>query len=78
VGVVNVPIVKYSVVWWNSLHQGPTISKLAKPSITLDMAWPLYTLLLGFVLYFAAVMCDRLRSEILRRERNASWLESIS
>jgi len=75
VGVVNVPIVKYSVVWWNSLHQGATISKLAKPSITLDMAWPLYTLLLGFVLYFAAVTCDRLRTEILRRERNASWLE---
>jgi heme exporter protein C len=74
VGVVNVPIVKYSVVWWNSLHQGPTISKLDTPSITLSMGWPLYTLLLGFMLYFAAVLCDRLRSEILKRERNASWL----
>jgi heme exporter protein C len=38
------------------------------------MAWPLYTMLLGFMLYFAAVLCDRVRSEILRRERNASWL----
>lgn len=74
VGVVNVPIVKYSVVWWNSLHQGPTISKLDTPSITLSMGWPLYTLLLGFMLYFAAVLCDRVRSEILKRERNASWL----
>jgi heme exporter protein C len=74
VGVVNVPIVKYSVVWWNSLHQAPTISKLGKPSIELSMAWPLYTMLLGFMLYFAAVLCDRVRSEILRRERNASWL----
>lgn len=74
VGVVNVPIVKYSVVWWNSLHQGPTISKLDTPSITLSMGWPLYTLLLGFMLYFAAVLCDRVRTEILKRERNASWL----
>ena len=74
VGVVNVPIVKYSVVWWNSLHQAPTISKLGKPAIALSMAWPLYTMLLGFMLYFAAVLCDRVRSEILRRERNAAWL----
>lgn len=75
VGVVNVPIVKYSVVWWNSLHQGPSISKLSAPSITLSMAWPMLIMLLGFVLYFAAVMCDRLRTEILKRERNAGWLD---
>lgn len=74
VGVVNVPIVKYSVVWWNSLHQAPTISKIDQPSITLSMGWPLYVMVLGFMLYFGAVLCDRLRSEILRRERNASWL----
>jgi heme exporter protein C len=74
VGVVNVPIVKYSVVWWNSLHQGPSISKLAAPSIVGSMLWPLLTMMLAFVLYFGAVLCDRLRGEILRRERNASWL----
>ncbi|MBL8270197.1 heme ABC transporter permease [Steroidobacter sp.] len=74
VGVVNVPIVKYSVVWWNSLHQGPSISKLAAPSIEGSMLWPLLVMLLAFALYFGAVLCDRLRGEILRRERNASWL----
>jgi heme exporter protein C len=74
VGVVNVPIVKYSVTWWNSLHQGPTISKLGTPSITLSMGWPLYVMVFGFMLYFGAVLCDRLRSEILRRERNAAWV----
>ena len=79
VGVVNVPIVKYSVVWWNSLHQGPSISKLAAPSIEGSMLWPLLIMMLAFVLYFGAVLCDRLRGEILRRERNASWLsESLS
>ena len=74
VGVVNVPIVKYSVVWWNSLHQGPSISKLAAPSIEGSMLWPLLIMILAFWLYFGAVLCDRLRGEILRRERNASWL----
>jgi len=74
VGVVNVPIVKYSVVWWNSLHQGPSISKLAAPSIEGSMLWPLLVMMLAFMLYFGAVLCDRLRAEILRRERNASWL----
>lgn len=74
VGVVNVPIVKYSVVWWNSLHQGPSISKLAAPSIEGSMLWPLLIMMLAFFLFFGAVLCDRLRGEILRRERNASWL----
>jgi heme exporter protein C len=74
VGVINVPIVKYSVVWWNSLHQAPSISKLSAPSIDSSMLWPLLLMMLGFVLYFAAVLCDRIRSEILKRERNASWL----
>lgn len=79
VGVVNVPIVKYSVVWWNSLHQGPSISKLAAPSIEGSMLWPLVIMMLAFVLFFGAVLCDRVRGEILRRERNASWLsESLS
>ncbi len=79
VGVVNVPIVKYSVVWWNSLHQGPSISKIAAPSIAGSMLWPLLVMLLAFGLYVGAVVCDRLRAEILRRERNASWLsESLA
>lgn len=74
VGVVNVPIVKYSVVWWNSLHQGPSISKFAKPSIDASMLWPLLVMLVAFILYFLAILCDRVRAEILKRERDAKWL----
>jgi heme exporter protein C len=70
--------VKYSVVWWNSLHQAPTISKLGRPAIELSMGWPLYVMLLGFMFYFGAYLCDALRSEILKRERNASWLTGVS
>jgi heme exporter protein C len=75
VGVVNLPIIHYSVYWWNTLHQGATITKLGKPSITGDMLWPLLVMLAGFTLYYLGVLMTRLRAEILRRERDASWLQ---
>jgi heme exporter protein C len=75
VGSVNVPIVHYSVTWWNSLHQGASILKLDKPSIDSSMLTPMFVMLIAFALFFAAVTCDRLRSEILKRERNPSWLQ---
>ncbi len=74
VGVINLPIIHYSVYWWNTLHQGATITKFGKPSITFDMLWPLLTMFLGFTLYFGAVLMTRLRGEVIRRERDASWL----
>ena len=76
VGSVNVPIVKYSVDWWNSLHQGASVLKFGKPSIDSSMLMPLFVMFGAFALFVAAVACDRLRAEILRRERNASWLPS--
>src|SRR5262245_3050124 len=76
VGVVNLPIIHYSVYWWNTLHQGSTLTKLGKPSMTGDMLWPLLTMLLAFTLYFAAILLLRLRAEILLRERDASWLKA--
>jgi heme exporter protein C len=74
VGVINLPIIHYSVYWWNTLHQGATITKIGKPSITGDMLWPLLAMFLGFTLYFGAVLMVRLRAEVIRRERNAAWL----
>lgn len=76
VGVVNLPIIHYSVYWWNTLHQPSTLTRLGKPTMTADMLWPLLTMLVAFTLYFAAVLMVRLRAEILRRERNASWLKA--
>ncbi len=77
VGVVNVPIIHFSVEWWQSLHQGPTISKFGAPSITTDMLTPLLVMIVGYTLYFAAVLFVRLRSEILVRERNAQWVREL-
>jgi heme exporter protein C len=74
VGVVNVPIIHYSVVWWNSLHQGPSVMQLAEPTIALSMLIPLLVMLLGFTTLFAALLLVRLRAEILNRERAASWI----
>ncbi len=74
VGVVNLPIIHYSVYWWNTLHQPATLTKLGKPSMSGDMLWPLLAMLLGFTLYYGAVLLIRLRAEILKRERDAAWL----
>lgn len=74
VGLVNIPIIKYSVVWWNSLHQGTTLSMFGKSSIDPSMVAPLVVMIFAFILYFGAVLCDGLCAEILRRERNAQWL----
>ena len=74
VGSVNVPVVKYSVVWWNSLHQGSTVLNFGKPAMDRSMLWPFYVAMLGIVLYIGGVVCVRLRAEILRRERHANWL----
>lgn len=74
VGVVNVPIVKFSVDWWNSLHQGATILKLGKPSIPIDMLWPLLMTLAGFYLLFGAALLRRMQNQLLMREKNARWV----
>ena len=79
VGIVNVPIIRFSVDWWNSIHQAPSVMKLDRPSMPADMLIPLLLMLLGFTLYFVAVLLVRLRAEILRRERTANWIrEALS
>jgi len=73
VGFVNVPIVHYSVEWWNTLHQGPTITKFDKPSIHVSMLWPLLSAALGFTVFFFAVLLQRVQNELLWRERGNPW-----
>jgi heme exporter protein C len=77
VGVINLPIIHYSVIWWSSLHQGPSIKKLDSPSIVGDMLWPLLTLILAFTLFFAAVLLYRVKAEVLEREKNARWVRDL-
>jgi heme exporter protein C len=74
VGVINLPIIHYSVDWWNSLHQGHTVLKFGKASMPSSMLVPLLLMMLAFTLYFAAILLVRARGEVLRRERSARWI----
>ena len=77
VGAVDIPIIHYSVNWWNTLHQGSTLLKLAKPSIAPDMMWPLLATMAAFFVYFTAVMLMRARNEILQREASTEWVKKL-
>ena len=78
VGVINLPIIHYSVDWWNSLHQGHTLLKFGKASMPASMLVPLLLMMLAFMLYFGAIMLMRARGEVLRRERSARWINEAT
>ncbi|SNS33457.1 heme exporter protein C [Pseudomonas japonica] len=74
VGVINIPIIKYSVEWWNTLHQGSTFTLTEKPAMPAEMWLPLLLTVLGFYCFFGAVLLLRMRLEVLKREARASWV----
>jgi heme exporter protein C len=74
VGVINIPIIKYSVEWWNTLHQTATISKLDKPSAPMSMVIPLLTSMLGMAGYIGTVTLIRLKNELLKRDAHRPWV----
>jgi len=78
VGVVNIPIIHYSVEWWNTLHQGPTVTKFDAPSIALGMLLPLLVMTLAFMTYFAAVVLLRARCDIIEAEANSGWVRELA
>ncbi len=77
VGVINLPIIHYSVIWWNTLHQGPTISKWDTPSIAPAMLYPLLSMLVAFMLFYALILMLRMRQQILLREIKSSWVKEL-
>jgi heme exporter protein C len=77
VGAVNVPIIHFSVEWWSSLHQGPTLVREGGPAIEPAMLYPLLAMILGFSLLFGALLLSRVRTEVLYRERRARWVQTL-
>ncbi len=77
VGVVNIPIIHYSVEWWNTLHQGPTVTKMDKPSIHISMLIPLLTMAVAFKFYYVIAVLQRARLELLQRERTSAWVKKL-
>jgi heme exporter protein C len=77
VGAVNVPIIHFSVEWWSSLHQGPTLIRKGGPAIDAAMLYPLLAMILGFTLVFGALLLRRVRTEVLYRERRKRWVFNL-
>ena len=77
VGLVNIPIIHYSVEWWSTLHQGATVSKIAAPSIHIDMLIPLLIMALAFKAYFVTIVLLRSRTEILEYECHSTWVSEL-
>jgi len=77
VGSVNVPIIYFSVQWWNTLHQGSSV-KLSGTSMHIAMQQAMFTMLAAMWLYVIAVALLRVRSIILERERNTQWVAELA
>ena len=77
VGVVNVPIIYFSVQWWNTLHQGASVSLTRSPSMATTMLTGMLIMALAFWMYSIAVALLRVRCIILERERNADWVRQL-
>jgi heme exporter protein C len=78
IGIVNVPIVHFSVNWWNTLHQGATLRLLGPSKIAPAMLWPLLTMMAATQLYFLASLCGRVRSDLLDLESGKDWVRKLA
>jgi len=74
IGVVNLPIIKFSVDWWNTLHQPASITLTGSPTIYASMLWPLLLAAVGYTLLFAAIVTTRLRAAVMERRIRALLL----
>ena len=75
VGVINVPIIYFSVTWWNTLHQGASVSMTRAPSMASTMLAGMLIMVLACWMYTIAIALYRVRSIILERERHAEWVQ---
>lgn len=77
VGVINIPIIHYSVTWWNSLHQ-PNMELVSEtPSMHPSMLMPLLIMAIAFKVYFVWLLFIRVRNEIISRERSTNWVKKL-
>ena len=78
VGLVNIPIIYFSVQWWNTLHQGASVSIGQSPSMALTMLWGMLLMALAVWMYSIAVALMRVRAIILEREAHSDWVGTLS
>lgn len=77
VGVVNVPIIYFSVTWWNTLHQGASVSLTKSPTMAMTMLWGMLLMALCLWMYAIAVALTRVRAIILERESHTEWVKQL-
>ena len=77
VGVINIPIIYFSVKWWNTLHQGSSVSLTRAPSMAQTMLWGMLIMALAAWMYTLAVALARARTLILDRERRTEWARAV-
>jgi len=78
VGVALLPVIKYSVVWWNSLHQGQTISLFGDSKIDPSMQLPFWLMFVAVQFWFAGSLLSRARADNLRREAGKDWVAKLA
>ena len=77
VGAINVPIIYFSVKWWNTLHQGASVSLTRSPSMAQLMLWGMLLMALAMWVYTLAIVCYRVRTLIIERERHTDWVQAL-
>lgn len=77
VGLVNIPIIKYSVEWWNTLHQPATLKLTEESTMAMEMLIPLLIMIVGFYLLFATLIFMRTRNHVLWHERKKNWVKKL-
>ena len=77
VGVVNVPVIYFSVKWWNTLHQGASVSLTKSPSMAATMLWGMLLMAMCFWMYSIAMALARVRTIMLERERHTDWVKAL-
>jgi heme exporter protein C len=77
VGVVNLPIIHYSVEWWNTLHQGTTVSMTKGAKMPASMLIPLLVMATAFKFHYAMALLMRARNELIEREANSKWVTEL-
>ena len=77
VGVVNIPIIKYSVDWWFTLHQPSTFTLTEKPAMPSEMYLPLVVMLFAYYSFFLLVWLMQMRAEVIAREARSDWVQKM-
>jgi heme exporter protein C len=74
IGLIDIPIIHYSVYWWNTLHQGATLNIFSPSTIDKSMLYPLLSMIAAFLIYYSIILFSRIRYELIAKDARHHWL----